>query len=46
MIDRFFGSHVLSALDTGTEIVDSVHAKQERYAARKAEKVGKNKKRN
>ena len=41
MIDRFYGSHVLSALDKGTEIVDSVHAKQERYAARKAEKVGK-----
>ena len=39
MIDRFYGSHVLSALDKGTEIVDSVHAKQERYAARKAEKV-------
>ena len=33
MIDRFYGSHVLSALDKGTEIVDSVHAKQERYAA-------------
>jgi hypothetical protein len=30
-------------LDKGTEIVDSVHAKQERYAARKAEKE-KNKK--
>ena len=41
MIDRFYGSHVLSALDKGTEIVDSVHAKQERYAAKKAEKVGK-----
>ena len=41
MIDRFYGSHVLSALDKGTEIVDSVHAKQERYAARKAEKLGK-----
>ena len=41
MIDRFYGSHVLSALDKGTEIVDSVHAKQERYAARKAEKEGK-----
>jgi hypothetical protein len=27
---------VLSALDKGTEIVDSVHAKQERYAVRKA----------
>ena len=40
-IDRFYGSHVLSALDKGTEIVDSVHAKQERYAAKKAEKVGK-----
>ena len=38
MIDRFYGSHVLSALDKGTEIVDSVHAKQERYAAKKAEK--------
>ena len=36
MIDRFYGSHVLSALDKGTEIVDSVHAKQERYAAKKA----------
>ena len=32
---------VLSVLEKGTEIVDSVHAKQERYAARKAEKVGK-----
>ena len=31
-------SHVLSALDRGTEIVDSAHAKQERYAAKKAEK--------
>ncbi len=41
MIDRFYGSHVLSALDKGTEIVDSVHAKQERYAVKKAEKVGK-----
>jgi len=41
MIDRFYGLHVLSALDKGTEIVDSVHAKQERYAARKAEKAGK-----
>jgi len=40
MIDRFYGSHVLSALDKGTEIVDSVHAKQERYAARNAGKVG------
>ena len=39
-IYRFYGSHVLSALDKGTEIVDSVHAKQERYAAKKAEKVG------
>ena len=37
MIDRFYGSHVLSALDKGTEIVDSVHAKQERYAAKKAQ---------
>ena len=35
MIDRFYGSHVLSALDKGTEIVDSVNAKQERYAAKK-----------
>ena len=34
IIDRFNGSHVLSALDKGTEIVDSVHAKQERYAAK------------
>jgi hypothetical protein len=38
MIDRFYGSHVLTALDKGTEIVDSVHAKQERNAAKKAEK--------
>jgi hypothetical protein len=44
MIDRFYGSHVLSALDKGTEIVDSVHAKQERYAARKAGKGGKDEK--
>ena len=36
MIDRFYGSHVVSALDKGTEIVDSVHAKQERYAVKKA----------
>jgi hypothetical protein len=28
-------------LDKGTEIVDSVHAKQERYAAKKAEKAEK-----
>ena len=41
MIDRFYGSHVLSALDKGTEIVNSVHTKQERYAAKKAVKVGK-----
>ena len=41
MIDRFYGSHVLSALDKGTEIVDSVHAKQERYAAKRVEKAKK-----
>ena len=29
MIDRFYGSHVLSALDKGTEIVDSIQVKQE-----------------
>ena len=39
MIERFCGSHVLSALDKGAEILDSVNAKQERYAAGRAEKV-------
>ena len=39
MIDGFHGSHALSALEEGMEIVDSVHAKQERYAARKAGNV-------
>ena len=39
MIDRFYGSHVLSALDKGSEIVDSVHVKERRYAAKTADKV-------
>ena len=39
MIDRFYGTHVLSALDKGTEIVDTVNAKQERYATKSAKKV-------
>ena len=40
MIDRFYGSHIRSALDKGTEITDSIHAKRERYAemAEKEEK--------
>jgi hypothetical protein len=31
---------MLNAIDKGTEIVDSVHAKQERYVAKKGDKVG------
>jgi hypothetical protein len=40
MFDRFYGSHMLSAIDKGTEIVDSVLAKQGRYVAKKGDKVG------
>ena len=40
MIDRFYGLHVLSALDKGTEIVDSVNDKWERYVTKRVEKVG------
>ncbi len=36
MIDRFYGSHVKSVLDRGTEVVDSVKAKRERYAEKKS----------
>ena len=32
MIDRFYGSHIKSVLDRGTEVVDSVKAKRDRYA--------------
>lgn len=32
MIDKFYGSHIKSALDRGTEITDTVHAKRARYA--------------
>jgi hypothetical protein len=38
MIDRFYGSHIKSALDRGTEVVDSVKAKRERYAEKNAQK--------
>ena len=34
MIDRFYGSHIKSVLDRGSEVVDSVKAKRERYAAK------------
>lgn len=34
MIDRFYGSHVKSVLDRGTEIVDRVTAKRERILAK------------
>ena len=40
MIDRFYGSHVLSALDNATEIVDCVNARQELYAAKRVKKLG------
>ena len=36
MIDKFYGSHVKSVLDRGTEVVDSVKAKHERYAVKNA----------
>lgn len=35
MIDKFYGSHIKSALDKGTEIVDSVKAKNAKHAAKK-----------
>ena len=38
MIDRFYGSNIKSVLDRGTEVVDSVKAKRERYAAKNADK--------
>ena len=34
MIDKFYGSHVKGVLKRGTEVVDSVKAKRERYAAK------------
>ena len=34
MIDRFYGSHIKSVLDRGTEIVDRVKAKREKYETR------------
>ena len=43
MVNRLYGSHRLSALDEGTDIVGSVNAKQERYAATTADKLGKEK---
>ncbi len=39
MIDRFYGAHITSARDKGTEIVDSGHAKRERYAEIAEERV-------
>ncbi len=38
MIDRFYGSHITSVLDRGTEVVDRINEKRERYAARRVEK--------
>ena len=35
MIDKFYGSHVKGVLKRGTEVVDSVKAKRERYSAMK-----------
>ena len=32
MIDRFYGSHVKSVLERGTEVVDRIAAKHQRYA--------------
>ena len=34
MIDRFYGSHVKSVLERGTEVVDRIAAKHQRYAAK------------
>jgi hypothetical protein len=34
MIDRFYASHIRSALEMGTEIVDSVKAKSIKYSAK------------
>lgn len=34
MIDRFYGSHVKSVLERGTEVVDRITAKHQRYAAK------------
>lgn len=34
MIDRFYGSHVKSVLERGTEVVDRIAAKHHRYAAK------------
>ena len=36
MIDRFYASHIKSAMEMGTEMVDSVKKKQLRYAEKKA----------
>lgn len=40
MIDRFCGSHVKSVLERGTEVLDRIAAKHQRYAA-KAKAKGK-----
>jgi len=37
MIDRFYASHIKSAMEMGTEMVDSVKKKQLRYAEKKAQ---------
>jgi hypothetical protein len=38
MIDRFYGSHIKSVLDRGTEVVDRISEKRERYAEKSKEK--------
>ena len=43
MINRFYGSHIKSALEMGSVMIDVIEAKRERYAKR-AEKKGEAKK--
>jgi len=39
MVNRFYGSHVKSALDMGSVMIDVIEAKQKRYAEMKKNKA-------